>query len=140
MDVSARTARGWVVVLLPVLAAGCGRAAPTGDVSGVVRVDGTPLPSGTVAFVGEDGRAASAMIQADGSYRIPKAPVGPVRITVQTFAPSPGVVPPDTPPGSVKQASLRFVSLPEHYADHTTSGLSYTVEPGAQTHDIDLKK
>ena len=126
------------VALLLAFVAGCSRSAPTGDVSGVVRFDGNPLPSGTVAFVGEDGRSKSAMIQGDGTYHISKAPAGPVKITVQTFPPSPGVVPPDTPPASVKQASLRYVQIPEHYSDHTRSGLTYTVEPGTQTHDIDL--
>jgi hypothetical protein len=123
--------------LLLALVAGCGRSAPTGDVSGVVRFDGNPLPSGTVAFVAEDGRSTSAMID-DGKYHIPRAPAGPVKITVQTFPPSPGVVPPDTPPASIKQPSLRYVQIPEHYSDHTRSGLTCTVEPRTQTHDIDL--
>ena len=123
---------------LLLLLAGCGgpRTAP---VSGTVWYNDEPLTNGTVAFLGDDGRGASAMIQEDGTYTIPQAPVGPVKVTVQTFPPPPSVVPPGTPAKSVKRPWLRYVAIPEHYRDMNRSGLRYVVAPGRQTIDIHLR-
>ena len=43
------------------------------------------------------------------------------------------------PAGSVKLPSLKYVRIPSRYADDKKSGLTYTVQPGAQTHDVELK-
>jgi hypothetical protein len=125
-------------VALLLLLAGCGGPA-TAPVSGTVWYNDEPLSNGTVAFLADDGRGVSAMIQEDGTYTIPQAPVGPVKATVQTFPPSPSVVPPGTPARSVPRPGLRYVAIPEHYRDMNRSGLKYVVAPGRQTIDIRLR-
>jgi len=62
---------------------GCGKS--TGSVSGKVTYKGEPLPSGTVTFVTDAG-VVSSPIAVDGTYSIPKAPLGTVAITVTTPA------------------------------------------------------
>src|SRR5712692_7061457 len=81
---------GVVLVLLPAVA-GCG--ARTGAVSGKVTFNGRTVSFGIVAFIGPDGGVASSQIESDGSYRIAAAPVGPVKITVQSLPPPPQMVP-----------------------------------------------
>jgi hypothetical protein len=65
--------------------AGCS-GSTTAHVSGkVFLADGKPLPGGTVWFFPTDGSKslpASAQISEEGSYDMPKAPLGQVKITV----------------------------------------------------------
>ncbi len=75
-----------------VLVGGCGKPS-TGEVSGKVTFRGEPVNSGTIAFIGDDGRVTSAMIEG-GSYHA-KVPLGPVRITVNAGAAGMPIVPLD---------------------------------------------
>jgi hypothetical protein len=110
-------------------------------VSGKVIYQNKPVPSGTVTFVGEDDRVESAEIQEDGTYTIAKAPVGPVKIGVRTYetwvpptqSQLPGQVP-EAPP-----AKKPLVRVPDDYRNPDTSGLTYVVGPGGQTHNLELK-
>jgi len=129
-----------VVLLASLAAAGCGGGRNVAPVSGKVTYAGEPLANGTVAFVGEDGRTDSSPLKEDGSYLIAKAPIGPVKIGVQTFPPSPMVIRPDAPPSAATKPNLKYVRLPPRYNDPNKSGLTYTVQPGPQTHDIPLPK
>ena len=84
---SLRTLAGtvWMVLMLGGFTVGCG-GSTTAHVSGkVFLADGKPLPGGTVVFYPTTGGKmvpTNAQIQEDGSYDMPKAPVGPVKITV----------------------------------------------------------
>jgi len=78
--------------------AGCSGGGESAGGPGGGSIDGTPLTFGTGAFVGEDGRADSAMIQPDGTYTAKKVPLGEVVITVVTYPLPPQVRPPDAPP------------------------------------------
>jgi hypothetical protein len=120
--------------------AGCG--AETGTVSGKVTFNGRPLTFGMVAFVSADGRVASCSIEPDGSYKIDKILVGPAKISVQSLPPPPQMTPlgPDGQPlPQVREKAKEYVPIPDHYKEPQQSGLAYTVEPGAQMHDIELK-
>jgi hypothetical protein len=78
---------GRVALLLTAfLVAGC--SSRTAHVSGKVLLRGQPLPGGTVTFFPTNGQGtpASAQIEEDGTYDMPKAPVGPVKITVANDA------------------------------------------------------
>ncbi len=143
---------------LLILSAGCsrlGRSVEHAEVSGRVLFQGKPLPGGVVNFVAVNGAFANrGFIDENGNYTI-KAPEGEVRIGVDNHMlanqPPPrerpkeektvrqkkvAEVQQDLPPqGPVKGY---YVEIPRSYADPTTSGLTYTVKPGPQTHDIEL--
>lgn len=125
------------IILAGLLLAGCG-GNNTATVSGVVSFNGEQLPSGTVSFMGANSWVGSSNINS-GAYKIEGVPLGEVKISVQTFPPSPGVVPPGTPPSSVTLPSLKYVAVPQEYADFSTTPLRMVVtESGAQPHDIEL--
>ena len=128
--------------------AGCGEA--TGDVRGVVTLDGQPLPRARVTFLSEgDNKAFFAISGDDGSYAITKCPVGPAVITVETYRvrhgkralsaraqermrlEKPGFTP-------KAEADAKYVPIPNHYGDPARSGLSYAVQRGPQEHNLEL--
>lgn len=114
----------------------CGR--PTGVVSGNVTCQDRPLSLGTVAMIDENGTVASGMIS-DGRYKVENVPVGPVTITVHVYPPSPMMHPPTGPEAGAKpRPPLVFVPIPSRYNDASSSGLTYTVVQGSQTHDLAL--
>ena len=130
------------------LSAGCGPS--VGEVSGKVLYNGAPLPSGQVLFFGAPANQVnSAQIDKDGNYRIQKVVVGPVRIAVTT--PDPGMMKKPHPLGPNPTDKEKFmferetrgyvpvVPIPSLYNDADKSGLTYTVVPGPQTHNIELK-
>ena len=136
--------------------AGCtgGRRAPeTAKVSGVVRIDGNPLPGGDITFVSvEGGWVGKGTIDKDGHYSI-SAPVGDVKIAVDNMIlrqqqsgqgftkkggpsqPPPGETAPKMPEGPREG---KYIKIPYKYSDYNNSGLIYTVKRGEQTKDIDL--
>lgn len=133
-----------VMMLLLSLATGCGGQA-NGTISGTVTYQGKALPGGTVTFVPEAGAPVHAEIQSDGSYRMSNAPLGPVKIGVQTKsaqkAPSSSSMPRNPKDfEKFKSAMMNTESLiPAKYTDPNNSGLTYTVTKGKQQHDIELK-
>jgi hypothetical protein len=129
---------------LALLAAGCGPSA--GTISGKVTYNGETLGSGTVQFNGPNATAMSG-IAADGTYTIPKMPVGTVQIAVETTPPPPGT--PQDAGGKITGGSMsvqgappppgKYVPIPDKYKDPRTSGLSYEVKSGKQQHDLALQ-
>jgi hypothetical protein len=115
-------------VLAALLAAGCAKE-PTGDVSGRIVYNDRLLPSGSVAFYDEKGHVESSLISSDGRYHIPQAPCGDVRITVQT---------PPVAKGRYAKLGPPTIEIPKRYAEAKESGLTYTVKPGPQIHDVKL--
>src|SRR5207245_2717948 len=100
-------------VLAALLVAGCAKAPPTGDVSGRVTYNDRLLPSGTVAFYGEKGKVESSLISGKGAYRVPKAPCGETRITVQT---------PPAAKGQFAKMSIPTIEIPKRYSEPEHSG------------------
>jgi hypothetical protein len=135
------------LLLLSLAMVGC--ESPRASVSGIVTFKGQPLPSGTVLLHGADGRVEHALITEDGRFTITNAPLGTVRITVQshpavpTGLPTRGGKPPAAPtelaPPAKEKHDNRSVPIPPRYLDPEKSGLTYTVRAGTQTHDIELK-
>jgi hypothetical protein len=131
--------------------AGCGGG--NGDVFGRVTFKGEPLPNGRVTFLGQAGAKevfSSEILQ--GSYTIEGIPVGPVKITVETFQQAaakppptniPGGIPPHIKgmplPGALPAAPEKHVAIPLRYGNMEKSGLSYTVTAGQQQHDLHLQ-
>lgn len=155
------TRAGGALLLLGLMAftAGCGpnyKARAT--VKGKVTFGNKALTTGSVMFHGKDNITGSASIDKDGNYVMTDAPLGDVQITVSVPAmptgglarggPSPikppkdgGSVNPDDPGQRIPimgEMPRGVVPIPEKYDKVETSGLTYTVEKGEHTHDINL--
>jgi hypothetical protein len=123
-----------------------------GNVSGKVTYRGQPLSGGTITFAGS--KAYSASIAADGSYQVRDVPVGKYKLAIATAPLLPRDMPPfprfpkevpglpkDAPPNGVPpemRLPPRGIVIPTKYADPHTSGLTYTVVKGSNTHDFRL--
>jgi hypothetical protein len=70
-----------VILLASVTAIGCGGAGG-GTVSGKVSYQGTSLTAGAVTFYGKDGKTATAVVQADGTYTAKNVPIGEAKVAV----------------------------------------------------------
>lgn len=132
--------------LLPLL--GCGGGGGTGTVSGKVTYRDKPLPGGYITFVPEKGSSvARGDIEKDGSYRVEKVPVGPVKIAVQALEPPKYAAGNMSPAEVAKMGKKAFqraapaprMKLPENFTDPEESGLTYTVKKGMQEYNIPLK-
>jgi hypothetical protein len=121
---------------------GCGGPF-SGSVSGKVTYNGKPLPGGYVTFVHADGRTKQVQIQTDGSYSIPDAPGGDVKVAVKTVPPIPAMPRnPFSQPGEKSEPIYPagpYVPIPVKYADEKNSGLSTKINRGGNTYDIDLQ-
>jgi hypothetical protein len=150
--------------LLLVLALALGCKGGQGQVSGQVLYNGKPLPGGWIIFRPVDGRqnTVNAQLAENGTYEV-TLPAGEVKIAVDNRelesspadrgagpALPPGVkLPPvpkaggESPPAAPKPAPekppVTYVAIPSKYHDVDTSGLTYTVTGGPQSHDIELK-
>ena len=145
-----------VLALCPCLAAivGCGDgvSGPTGTVSGKVTYNGSPVPAGcTITFVHEETSvAATGKTGADGSYSLTmrgqeRVSVGAYKISVSP--PAEGAQPGPEDPEAYKavmqagggdQAESK-PAFPDKYLTTSTSGLTFTVEEGSNTYDLDMK-
>jgi hypothetical protein len=131
--------------------------ASNATISGKVTYKGEPLGGGTVLFVAEGKRSMTTVINSDGTYALANFPAGPVTIAVETASvkqtempeEAKGMAPPATIPNMPEGATqsiykpraataVRYVEIPPQYADPKTSGLTYTVTGGSQSHDIPL--
>ena len=95
-------------------------AAAGAQVSGKVTLDGKPLPGGEIALYDAAGKTTKGTVNADGSYQVKDVKPGAYKVTVKT--------------------DDKDVKIPKKYADPMTSGLTYEVKAGNQTHDIVLNK
>jgi hypothetical protein len=105
-------------------------------------------------FWGKDNMTGSATIDQNGNYIMRDAPLGDVKITVSVPQPPPprmlggpalkdgqGSVNPENPGQRIDimgAVPKNIVSIPDKYANVETSGLTYTVQKGEQTYDINL--
>jgi hypothetical protein len=150
------------VIVVCALAAGCGGG--EGKISGQVLYEGKPVPGGWVIFRPADGRQNTIQVEIDanGHYEA-TLPTGEVKIAVdnrdrplptsEEAAPGPelpsGIKPPKDAkaeaPESKKTSnnsqanSGKYIPLPDKYYDVDKSGLTYKVESGSHTHNIELK-
>jgi hypothetical protein len=115
--------------LLALAWCGCGPSARPGQLTGKVRFRGSVMPSGTVTFLGADGKSLSAVIAQDGTYVVSGVAPGVAKISVEYHTRAPRGL--GGGPGTI--------DLPRHYANPETSGLTCEVSGGPQTFDIELK-
>jgi hypothetical protein len=136
--------------------AGCrspvdGYFGPRGTVAGSIAVDGQPIAQGCqVVFIAKGGNfIASGTVEQDGRYtllyRVAQGlPIGDYAVQLglpRDFAPiaDPG----DLRPRDLKEITRAWrAAMPfsERYLTTATSGLEFTVQPGANTADFDLAK
>jgi len=144
--------------------AGCGSSS---KIVGKVTYKGKPVPGGIVAFYGANNWTGTSDLDENGNYTIVKAPVGTVKITVDTSSYRPTQLPfaapkmpnmqdmskmakpPEMPEEAKKnplynpqlraERAKRYVEIPAKYAHPDTTDLTYEVKRGVQTHDIELK-
>jgi len=131
----------FVLLTAAAFVAGCGGGA---KVSGTVTLDGQVLKAGTVTFHPTgSGSVGTGTISLDGRYEIAAGldkslPPGEYVVTVEAteaaIASAEQPAGPPRPPGPAK----RFT--PAKYAEKATSDLKFTVKPGQNTIDLELKK
>ncbi len=132
------------------VAVGCGtNYKARGTVKGKVTISGKNLTVGTVMFYGKDNLTGSAPIGSDGTYVINDAPLGDVKITVTVPTVPPGgfshlkgapagpVMPGENNPKPTTIPTT-VVPIPQKYGNVETSGLTFTVQRGEQTNDLNL--
>jgi hypothetical protein len=122
--------------LLAVL--GCGTS--RGDLSGKVSYKGQVLKSGSVNVLGSDGVSKGGAIQPDGTYLVQGIAAGDVKVSVTS--PDPELSQPkqrkkDEPPPKVDRTG--WFPIPEDYGDFEKSRLTFTLQSGSNTWDIELK-
>jgi hypothetical protein len=144
------------MLLLGLFLSGCDRSGlgSEEEVSGKVTYKGKPVPGGQVTFITSKGYTFTGVIDPEGNYKL-RSPVGEVRIAVdnrmlKSSQPSPmelrrqmGMKPAadvnvDEVKPSAPAVTGTYVYLPPKYYSPDTSGLTYTVKSGSQTHDIEL--
>jgi predicted small secreted protein len=126
---------------------GGGRELPESGATleGSVLFNGQPLEFAMVLVQGPNS-SATGYIGDDGRYKIENVPLGPVKIGVNTSAArgqfqskimSRNAEAAD-PGKSKRPAQPKFVDVPANFFDPETSGLTKTIEKGANTYDIKL--
>jgi hypothetical protein len=130
-----------VIALLTLVVVGC---AGRGDVSGKVSYKGKALVFGTVQYEASDKTIKQANIKEDGSYFIPGVPVGEAKVAVSSQNPQSSAFQPlhrgeNLPPPKPRPKLPGWFPIPEEYSDLSKPKLSYTVNRGQNTYDIDLK-
>ena len=126
------------------LSGGCGKGPEIGQVEGVVRVKGQPMPNALVQFLADPDRGthaptAAAETDAEGHYRLryydPKgdapaegAVAGWYRVIVFDLVPG------QTPDGKQPPPPRLAAS----YTSAETTSLQFEVKPGPQTIDINV--
>lgn len=124
--------------LAVLLLSGCGGPYDA-TASGVVTLQGSPLPRGTIAFIPDNpGPSAYGMTDANGSYvvrtgREEGLPAGAYSVTVAANEAPSGVASKDGGPLPMGKSLT-----PEWYRDPATSGLKYTVASGDNEININL--
>jgi hypothetical protein len=114
------------------LVTGCGG---TGDVSGKVTLDGTPLPGGLVTIYDSQGKNPSSMIAADGSYYLAGVPVGKADLVIETVPAYGNPLNPLDPP---HEWWGKYVKIPLKYKERGKSGFNIDLKRGVQTMDLPL--
>lgn len=134
------------LLLLPMLVvaislSGCSKGPARVSVSGEVKYLDKPIPVGTVTFVSPTTNVVESSPIQNGRYTIAHAPIGSVKIAVNTPPPASAMQMKQKVPGKTLEASAtESVKLPDRFTNPEKSGLEYTVTSDAtQTKNLDLK-
>jgi hypothetical protein len=125
-----------------ILCTGCGSEGGTCTVTGKISSKGKPLVWGAINLIGPKGESAAGAIEADGTFIIPNAPTGVVKVGVISDKPvvrkaviKQGQTAPPPPPGPDPE---KWFPIDAKYADPNTSGKQLTLKSGNNTVEIQL--
>ena len=118
--------------LASLVALGCDGGKPTGSVSGTVKYKGSPLGDGAVNFIGKNGSAAVAKIDASGAFKI-EGSLDADEYRVYFSSPPPEPVAPGAKPAKAK------ADLPAKFKDPATSGVVIPIKSGKNDVTIEFK-
>ena len=140
LAVSARLLPVFFVLAL----SGCGGGG-TGELQGVVTYKSKPLICGSVTVIAKDGVPRLGTIDENGNYVVPDVPCGPVKLSVSVPEPpseAGAATYAEAPRSGKKPVSAAkpktWSKIPAIYNDPNLSGLTTTVAPGRNSHNIDL--
>lgn len=126
------TAQLRLIAALIVLTIGCGDGPPRDEsrtqVSGVVTLDGKPLPAGNLTFKSKNSpKATQISIKADGKYSTDRVPLGVNLVGIETESlrsGSPGL----------------YTPIPAKYTEYMTSGFEVEIKSGVNENvNFDMK-
>jgi hypothetical protein len=109
---------------------GCGG---TGDVTGKVSLNGTPLAGGIVTVYDSQQQNKSGLIMSDGTYTVAGVPLGQATITIVTSPPTLSPINPRNPPRAMWGP---YTKIPKKYNDKNASGFGLDVKKGKQELDL----
>jgi hypothetical protein len=117
-----------LLVLLTGTLSGCGQGKRGNEVSGTVKLNGTPVTGGKIIFINQDNprERTTAVINSDGRYILPQLAEGEYKVAIESSRPS----------GPADQQAR--AALPQRYQDPNHSGLTYKATKGKQTKDFEL--
>ena len=149
--VSMRLALSGLMAGCALLASSCGesgeRHPETGaTLEGTITKGGEQVPFALVIVVGQ-GASATGKVGEDGRYKVENAPLGEVKVGVNTdagmgdyksYTMSQTYQGPESK--KAKRATLKFVEVPKKYHDPETSELKTSINKGPNTYDIVIPK
>ncbi len=118
--------------------AGCGGGGADSEMNGTVMYEGKTLTYGKVIVIDQNGDSRFGVIKPDGKYQVTGLHPGPVKIVVYNLIPS-VAAPGDKPTGRNMPLPPGWFAIPEKYSDQDLTDLEFTLEAGANAHDIDLR-
>jgi hypothetical protein len=127
----------WLPAIV-LLVAACGCGSGRAMVSGKVTYNDKPVTYGSVTVLGPDDKAASGVINPDGTYTVEGLTPGEARFGVISRDPAKGRSP-HKDGAEAQAAKAGWVPLPRGYEAAASSGLTATLKGGHNTYDIDLK-
>ena len=144
-QVVARAGRGGslgALLLLGVVGGLCGCGSRR-VVSGNVTCNRVSAP-GEASFIAGDGNARSGVIGSDGRYEVADPPVGQVTIVVvatraERKSPRVGLAVLGKAGATAVAVPIVRSLIPTRYNDPKTSGLTFVVGKGRQSHNIELE-
>jgi hypothetical protein len=134
---------------------GCSGGNPRTDASlkGMVRYKNKPVTGGTIRLFGQASSGstfAEGPINGDGTFRVQNAPLGPVKVVVDTsaarFDPRPMIEKAKTQGAPIDEANMnlpqgpptKYLEIDAKYSDPRKTPVEITIVEGENQRDIDL--
>lgn len=121
-----------ILILSLAALSGCGGGAPKDEsrtqVSGLITLNGKPLPAGNLTFKLKNSPLATRVsIKAEGRYVTDRVPIGPNMVSVETESLQYG-------------SPTLYTAIPAKYTEYAASGLEVEIKPGVNENvNFDLK-